>query len=702
MTMDIRRPMCFSDRSTTDPNSTTDNHDDVHHRKNGNPMSGPRRNGRRALSLLAAATLLAGASATFTATAAGAAPTDPPGTITTSDISGSPTGPFAAYRIPALASLPDGVVLAAWDGRPGSAADAPNPNSIVMRRSTDGGASWGTTTTVRAGSTSAPKSGYSDPSLVYDAVAGKVFLFSVYSKDQGFAGSAYGNDDADRQVISAQVSESDDAGLTWSAPRLITSVVKPGSSSTSPTTGDVRGMFASSGEGIQLRYGAHAGRLVQEFAGTVLQADGSTAIQAYSVYSDDHGATWQRGAFVGTGMDENKVVELSDGRILLNSRDSAGGGYRKIAVSDDGGATYGAVTQDTELPDPTNNASITRVYPDAPAGSAEAQVLLFTNTASQSSRSNLTARVSCDDGATWPYARQINAGYSGYSTATRLTPGWFGVLYESSDSTAMEFARFDDAWLGAACDGIGTLGNLSITGTRTDSARDLSASPYAAGETVPYAVTVRNHGAAATTVTPTAGNLAPFTPPGTGNCRYAGLGAGASYTCATPRHTVTTTEAAQGYFVPDTTWSATGDSTGAARVLGVPVALTSGIQTGSATLAAVTISGARSDTGRDVTTAPYADGDTIPYTFRVTNTGTTTVTVAPTAGNLSPLVPSGAGNCRYTSLAPGVSYTCSTPRHTLTGAEAAQGYFLPDTSWTITSPAGTSGTRLLGAPVATA
>jgi sialidase-1 len=631
--------------------------------------------------------------------AAAAAPTDPPGTFMTTDIAGAPVSPYAAYRIPALAALGNGVVLAAWDGRPGSAADAPNPNSLVLTRSTDAGKTWGAPTTVLAGRTTAPKAGYSDPSLVYDAVTRTVFLFSVYSKDQGFAGSAYGNDDADRSIISAQVSSSTDGGLTWSGPRLITSVVKPGSSATSPAAGDVRGMFATSGEGIQLRYGAHAGRLIQQFAGDVRQADGSNTIQAYSVYSDDHGATWQRGAFVGSRMDENKVVELSDGRVLLNSRDNAGGGYRRVAVSTDGGQTYGPVTQDTELPDPTNNAAITRVYPDAPAGSLEAKVLLFTNTASQSSRTNLTARVSCDDGATWPYARQLNAGYGGYSIATRLDARTFGVLYESSSFTAMPFARFDDAWLAAPCDGLARLDALTISGSRTDTGRNLAASPYAAGDTVPYAFTVRNHGAAAANVAPTSGNLAPLVPPGTGNCRYTGLASGASYTCSTPRHTVTAAEAVQGYAVPDTTWTSSGDSTGTVRVLGLPVALQGGIASGTATIGPVVIAGARSDGARDLAASPYAAGDQVAYTFRVTNTGTAAVTVAPTAGGFSPLVPPGTGNCRYTSLAPGASYTCSTPRHTVTAAEAAQGYFVPDTTWTVSGPAGSVSSRVLGAPV---
>ena len=138
---------------------------------------------------------------------------------------------------PALSYLGNNVVLAAWDGRPGSSADAPNPNSIVQRRSTDGGQTWGPVQVIAAGhvaDASGPKYGYSDPSYIYDAEAGKVFALFVHSKDQGFGGSDFGNDDADRNVISSAVIESSDGGVTWSQPRLITNITKPGTSKTSP------------------------------------------------------------------------------------------------------------------------------------------------------------------------------------------------------------------------------------------------------------------------------------------------------------------------------------------------------------------------------------------------------------------------------------------------------------------------------------
>ncbi len=656
-----------------------------------------------ATTLLAATALVSGA--VLAGSPAAAAPADPPGTFTEQNLGATLVSPFASYRIPALSYLGNGVVVAAWDGRPHSAADSPNPNSIVMRRSTDGGATWGTQRTILAGNQDAAnngagRTGYSDPSLVFDAEANKLFLFSVYSKDAGFGSSAFGNNDSNRNIISAQVSESDDGGLTWGAPRLITSTVKPGSSSASPQPGDVRGMFATSGEGIQLRYGPYAGRLIQQFAGDVRQADGTNAIQAYSVYSDDHGATWIKGANVGTRMDENKTVELSDGRVMLNSRSNNGAdNARKVAVSTDGGQTYGPVTLDSNLTDPGNNAAIARLFPEAPAGSADAKKLIFTNANNADSRQNVSARVSCDDGATWGVPRTIRSGFSAYSTVTRLESGQIGVLYESSYTNGITFAKFSDSWLNSctppAAAPSSTIAGVQISGTRSDTSRDLAASPYTAGENVSYSFTVTNKNTGAVTVTPSAGNFSPLTAPGAGNCRYLSLAAGSSYTCGTPVHTVTAEEAAQGYFVPDSTWGITGAAAGSDRVLGQPVALKAGVQAGAGSIAGVTISGNRTDTARNVSSTPYTAGEAVPYSFLVRNTGTSTVTVTPTAGNFAPFLPPAAGNCRYANLASNAGYSCTTPTHTVTAADVTRGYFVPDTTWSIAAGATTAG-RLLG------
>ncbi|WP_285240232.1 exo-alpha-sialidase [Pseudarthrobacter sp. MEB009] len=714
-------------------------------------------------------------------------PATPPGSFAEQNLGADRTAANFFYRIPALTYLGNNVVLAAWDGRPGSAADAPNANSIVQRRSTDGGATWGPMQTIAAGQpsdASSPKYGYSDPSYIFDAEAGKVFAFFVYSKDQGFGGSQFGNSDADRNVISSAVIESADGGVTWSQPRLITNVTKPGTSKTSPVAGDVRSNFASSGEGIQLKYGAHKGRLIQQYAGDIRQADGGNKIQAYSVYSDDHGLTWQKGANVGDRMDENKTVELSDGRVLLNSRDNANQGYRKVAVSTDGGATYGPVSQDTELPDPANNGSIARMFPNAAQGSADAKKLVFTNSNSRTARENVSVRVSCDDGATWPGVRTVRSGFSAYSTISRLQDGAFGLLYEGNYTDNMQFASFNDAWLNYACAPLAVPGtavaggattqvpvtvtnqeaatltgatatvytpdgwsattvpvpavapgasatvnvaltapagasgvqNLNAAFTTADGrvsqstfaatapvnaqvglaisgtapGRDVQANPYAVGETITYTLTVKSTSTVTANAVPVSGTFdSGFLPPSAPNCRYNNLAAGASYTCATARHVVTAADVERGYFVPTAgftvTASATPSLTRTVSFAGAAIALRDG-------LVSADIRGARADVGRDLATQPYAAGSQVPYSFAVSNTSPLVTKVVPTSGNFSPFLPEGAGNCRYSVLPAGQSYTCATPRHTVTAAEAEQGYFTPATTWEVSAAGQTAKT----------
>ncbi|MDO2935549.1 sialidase family protein [Paeniglutamicibacter sulfureus] len=581
-----------------------------------------------------------------------------PGSYSEENLAADRTGENYFYRIPALAHLGNGVVLSSWDARPNSAADAPNANSIVMRRSTDNGKTFGPMTTIAAGhlgDAEEPKYGYSDPSFVVDEQTNTVFAFFVYSKDQGFHGSTWGNDDADRNVISAAVVSSIDGGVTWSEPRLITDVAKPGADST-PEPGDVKTTFATSGAGIQLRYGPHAGRLIQQYAGRVLQEDGSTPIQAYSLYSDDHGQTWERGEFLGTGMDENKVVELSDGRVMLNSRDSNNGGFRKVAISTDGGHSYSPVEADTELVDPTNNAHVTRMYPEAAEGSQDAKMLLYTGANHPTERRNVSARVSCDDGETWPGLRTIRSGFSAYSVATALDAGMYGVFYEGSYTNDLPLATFDRDWLNVAC------APLAAEALALD-----------AGASAEASLVITNQEEAALSGTLTLTGPAGWS---AGTAEVSALAAGVKTTLSLP---VTAPSTANGAVKLQARFTAadgrTSHSTVTAQVKGQSII-------------SLEVSGKRSDAGRDLAALPYTAGEKLPYTFHVANTGNTNAWVVPTAGNFAPLVaapvgqPSPAGNCRYSSLAAGASYDCTTPRHTVTEAEVADGFFKPSSTWT--------------------
>lgn len=333
---------------------------------------------------------------------------------------------FPHFRIPALIQLNNGDILAAFDGRP-TADDAPGPNSIVQRRSSDGGSTWEEPTIVAAGQVEAPIHGYSDPSYVYDRETDTLFLFCVYSKDAGLTTSIEGQDDENRQVLSANLSVSHDQGRTWTS-RLITDVVKPKG---------VRGTFASSGHGIQIRRGPFAGRLVQQYAAFL--TDGRVA--AYSVFSDDHGDTWRMGTPVGERMDENKVVELADGTLMMNSRVHYKERARWVCFSADGGETWSEPRLEETLVDPWNNASIIRVYPDAEPDTPEAQELLFSNACHPTDRVNGSIRFSSDSGHSWSAPHTFHKANTQYSDLLALQDGTFAVLYEGVGNNIV-FTRF--------------------------------------------------------------------------------------------------------------------------------------------------------------------------------------------------------------------------------------------------------------------
>ena len=348
------------------------------------------------------------------------------------------------YRIPAITTAPNGDLLISYDERPkdngNGGSDAPNPNHIVQRRSTDGGKTWSAPTYIHQGTETGKKVGYSDPSYVVDHQTGTIFNFHVKSYDQGWGGSKAGTDPENRSIIQAEVSTSTDNGWTWTHRTITADITKD-----NPWTA----RFAASGQGIQIQHGAHAGRLVQQY--TIRTADGT--VQAVSVYSDDHGKTWQAGTPTGTGMDENKVVELSDGSLMLNSRASDGSGFRKVAHSTDGGQTWSEPVSDQNLPDSVDNAQIIRAFPNAAPDDPRAKVLLLSHSPNPKpwSRDRGTISMSCDDGASWATGKVFNENFVGYTTIAVQSDGSIGLLSEDGNYGGIWYRNFTMNWLGEQC-----------------------------------------------------------------------------------------------------------------------------------------------------------------------------------------------------------------------------------------------------------
>lgn len=353
------------------------------------------------------------------------------------------TDGFKSIRIPAVVVSKQGTVLAFAEGR---AADADQAkNRIILKRSTDGGKSWGKVAIIAEEGSKA----LNNPCAVVERTSGLVLLM-YQSYPAGISersGKIQPGHEGDLIVRNWLVT-SDDDGATWSKPRDITRETKREKVVTTVAGGP--------GIGIQLRHGSHAGRILFPFN------EGPFGLwNIYAVYSDDKGKTWKMGevapgGLVGAGKDkktslvnEAQFVELSDGSVRFNVRRWAGKAVRKTSVSADGGVTWSKVEDVPELADPSCMASVLRL--EGPMGG-----ILFSGPQS-TKRENGTVFLSRDDGRTWPVKRVLCKESFAYSCLTALPGGTLGCLYEAEGTSRVVFVRFSLEWLTGGDSGMAPL-----------------------------------------------------------------------------------------------------------------------------------------------------------------------------------------------------------------------------------------------------
>ncbi|MFO0952350.1 MAG: sialidase family protein [Isosphaeraceae bacterium] len=330
------------------------------------------------------------------------------------DVFTSGEGGYHTYRIPSLIVTQKGTLLAFCEGRKSGRADDGDID-LLLRRSEDGGRTWGPTTLVHEEGGSSPVT-IGNPCPVVDASTGTVWLTFCRNNND------------------VLVTSSNDDGRTWAAPKTITKSVKR----------PAWGWYATGpGVGIQLARGPHAGRMVIPCDHREPVA-GKPVMFSHVFFSDDHGNTWKLGGTVDKHTDECQVVELADGELLINMRNYWGrdggrpdrGARRALARSRDGGATWSPLEFDATLIEPVCQASL--IVVPRPSRPSE-NLLAFTNPASTKQRHALTLRMSGDGGKTWPVKVAVEPGASAYSCLAPLPGGRVGLLFERGRSTHITF-----------------------------------------------------------------------------------------------------------------------------------------------------------------------------------------------------------------------------------------------------------------------
>ena len=336
---------------------------------------------------------------------------------------------YHTFRIPSVIVTPKRTVVAFCEGRKLGGGDAGDID-LVLKRSADGGKTWGQLQIVWDDAANT----CGNPCPVIDQQTGTIWLLLTWNR----------GDDKEPQIIAQTsrdtrrvfVTQSQDDGVSWAKPMEITAQAKQ-TNWTWYATGP--------GAGIQIERGPHRGRLV--IPCDHIEA-GTKRYYSHVIYSDDHGKTWRLGGTTPQHqVNECEVVELSDGRLMLNMRNyDRSQRTRQIAFSDDGGLSWRDQRHASELIEPICQASIRRYsWP----GGGKRNMILFSNPASQK-RERMTVRVSSNDCQSWPMARVLHEGPAAYSCLTVLPDRSIGCLFERGDKHPYEritFVRFGLDWL---------------------------------------------------------------------------------------------------------------------------------------------------------------------------------------------------------------------------------------------------------------
>lgn len=304
------------------------------------------------------------------------------------------------YRIPALVHYKDAsneLLMCVCENR--ETASDNGDIHLVAKTSTDNGANWSSEATVADNGTDEAH----NPCLVADPANDAIHLLFAKRNDTEaniIAGVAT------MQIYHRKYTVST---ATWGDETDITSDAAPDG---------VRWRVPSPGHGIVLP----SGRILVP----ANNIDASSVNKAHVFWSDDGGDTWECSAVIGqSGANESTICQLTDGTILMASRNQSGAN-RLFQTSTDDGETWSSSSEDSFLAAFATQASLvtvgTRMYFSAPtsSGSPRDEFAIYSALANTN--------------RTWDRFAFLDRTLAAYSCMAPLSDGRIAIAYEPDTS----------------------------------------------------------------------------------------------------------------------------------------------------------------------------------------------------------------------------------------------------------------------------